>query len=429
MDQPDSGRPGTRGVGFETALVWNVASLAVLAVAGIALNALIGRHYGAAHLGVFNQVMGAYILFSMAASGGINFSLLRAIAEQPDDRGRVAGIAIGALLPALVLASLVAAAFHFVRGSVADALESPAVAIGMADASIGLFCFALNKQLLAIVNGHSRMRAFAVYQALRYLLILAGFVYLWRSGAAGDRLSLVWTYSEAILLLVLSIEVGLTVAWREAREVATWAAFHLRFGLRSILSAMLLELNAKVDIWMLGLWLDDARVGIYSFAANLAEGFYQLVVVLQNNVNPLLARHLAAGDHGAVEALVRRTRRWCVPAFLGVAAVSSVVYLWLPTFLTDDGNFRESWLPFSILVGAIAACAGWLAFGNLLLMGGRPGWHTLMMLASVAVNVGANALLIPRLGIDGAAAGTAVAFVASVITLRVLARRETGVRL
>ena len=42
-------------------VTWNVASLAVLGLAGIALNVLIGRYFGAAALGVFNQVMGAYI--------------------------------------------------------------------------------------------------------------------------------------------------------------------------------------------------------------------------------------------------------------------------------------------------------------------------------------------------------------------------------
>ena len=38
----------------------------------------------------------------------------------------------------------------------------------------GLFCFAINKVLLGVVNGLRRMRAFAIYTSLRYVLIAIG---------------------------------------------------------------------------------------------------------------------------------------------------------------------------------------------------------------------------------------------------------------
>jgi hypothetical protein len=63
-DRADGGR-------FRRDVAWNVASIAVLGVSGIALNAIIARTYDAAALGVFNQVMAAYILFSQLAVGGV----------------------------------------------------------------------------------------------------------------------------------------------------------------------------------------------------------------------------------------------------------------------------------------------------------------------------------------------------------------------
>ncbi len=128
------GHRGGGGRALSTGVAWNVASLAVLAVAGIALNVLIGRVYGPAALGVFNQVMGAYVLFSMAAAGGINYSLLRAVAAAPRDPAHVAGAVVGALPPTVVLAGarrmgpradLAAASDH--RGILLSArLEAPA---------------------------------------------------------------------------------------------------------------------------------------------------------------------------------------------------------------------------------------------------------------------------------------------------------------
>ncbi|HVS09468.1 MAG TPA: hypothetical protein VMS76_06290, partial [Planctomycetota bacterium] len=139
-----TGEPGK----FRRDVTWNFASLAVLGISGIALQALIGRHYGAATLGVFNQVLAAYILFSQAAAGGINLSALRAIAEDSSDRARISSIVAGALLPVLALAAVFSLAFSLARGLAADVLESPDVALGIAAATPGLFFFALNKLLL-----------------------------------------------------------------------------------------------------------------------------------------------------------------------------------------------------------------------------------------------------------------------------------------
>jgi O-antigen/teichoic acid export membrane protein len=97
--------------------------------------------------------------------------------------------------------------------------------------------------------------------------------------------------------------------------------------------------------------------------------------------------------------------------------------------LFPEQDFGESWLPFAILMAGIALASIRLPFFQFLLMAGRPGAHSLYMLAVVAVNVVANAALIPGLGIRGAALGTALSFLGSVLLLNLWARLATGVRL
>ncbi|MEO6709067.1 MAG: polysaccharide biosynthesis C-terminal domain-containing protein, partial [Planctomycetota bacterium] len=251
----------------------------------------------------------------------------------------------------------------------------------------------------------------------------------WKLGWSGDRLSFTWTFTEAILFVVLAIEVGVQVSWRHASELARWSREHFSFGVRSVVSALLLELNAKVDIWMLGLWLDDASVGVYSLAANLAEGFFQLIIVLQNNFNPRMANLIAAGKHAELDALIARARRWIVPSFAAAALAAAAVYPWTLPLLAKDPSFHDSWLSFAILAGSIGALAAWLPFGNLLLMARHPAWNSLLMILVVGVNVAANAVLIPRFGIAGAALGTAIAFLVFALLLKLFARRLVGVRL
>jgi O-antigen/teichoic acid export membrane protein len=60
-------------------------------------------------------------------------------------------------------------------------------------------------------------------------------------------------------------------------------------------------------------------------------------------------------------------------------------------------------------------------------MAGFPGWHSFFMVATVAVNVAGNVLLVPRFGISGAAAATAISMLASVFLLKALVRSRVGI--
>jgi O-antigen/teichoic acid export membrane protein len=423
--QASEGEPGK----FRRDVAWNFASLAVLGVSGIALQALIGRHYGAATLGVFNQVLAAYILFSQAAAGGINLSALRAIAEDASDRARISSIVAGATLPVLALAAVFSLAFYLSRGLAADVLESPDVALGIAAATPGLFFFALNKLLLGVVNGVQRMRAYAVYQAARYLLILAGLGIAFLRSVPGPRLAFVFSFAEILLFLALVVEVAFLVSWPRTRDWVAWSWRHLAYGMKSAVSGMLLELNSRIDVLMIGYFLSDALVGIYSFASMLAEGLFQLLVVLQTNYNPLLARGLAERALERLAQTVRRGRNWTYAGMAGVGVVAVAVYPIAVRLLAGEGEFAESRIPFALLMGGIVAISGYYPFHQTLLMADLPAWHTLLMSGTVGCNVLFNALLIPRLGIAGAALATGLALAASVVLLKLLVRRLVGLRL
>lgn len=417
---------------FKSDVAWNFASLAVLGVSGIALNVLIGRYYDPEVLGVFQQVLATYTIFSMLAVGGINLSALRAIAENAGDRAAVTSIVVGALVPTLLLAAAATALYVLASGAIGSLLESEAVARGLLLSAPGLFFFALNKVLLSIVNGVQRMRAFAVYQSLRYLLILVGllgFVALDGGRVHGNDLALVFTFAEALLFLPLAVEAALQVSRPIGARWRAWSGTHLRYGIRSFASGILLEVNAKVDVWMLGIFLADSEVGVYAFGGLVAEGVYQVLIVLQNVYNPILARMLAAREHEAMRAMISKGKRLTYLGMFAVGVIAIVLYPHAVMLLTENEELLRSWLPFSLLVGGIFAASGYIPFGQTLLMGGRPAWHTLYMVASVALNIAGNAFLIPRLGLAGAALSTGIAMLGSVFVLRYLVKRELGLRL
>lgn len=414
---------------LRSGMVWNLVPVVVLGVVGLGMNFAIGRWWGTTALGVFNQVTTAYFVLASIGAIGINLSVLRAIAQRPDDRPRVAAIVVGAVVPATVLAGAVTLLLVVTRGALGRWLDSAEVTEGIVYAAPGLACFVVNKTLLSVVNGLGRMRAFAMYTTLRYTMIGIAI------GIAGAleldtvQLPIIWTITEATLLVALAIEMLATIELSAAGGWRPWVIEHLRFGIRGAGATMLFEINSRLDIWLLGAVLSDTDVGIYSMAASLAEGASQIPNALQVNVNPTIAAALATKHTDEVEQLARRTRRWFVPAMVALCGVAVVLFPFVIPWITGRPELAEGALPFALLLGGLALTSAWLPFNQVLLMGGRPGWHTVYVLLSVAANVVLNVLLIPQLGLTGAGLATAIALVLSALWLMRMSRRLVGVRL
>lgn len=365
----------------------------------------------------------------MLGTGGVNLSLLRAVSEHAGDRELTGSIVRGAIAPTLALAAAFGTLFALAAPLCARLLDSEAVAFGMRSAAPGLFFFSLNKCLFGILNGLQRMRSFALLSAARHLL-LAGFVV---AGIAlpidGALLPCAFSLGEGLLFAALGIEVSRRIPWWRARGAAVWRRRHLGYGLRGFLSSVLLEINWQVDVLMLGYFASDAPVGIYSFATFVLVGIHQIVFVLQNNYNPVLAQMLASGRRDELEAVIRRGR-WTAHAILSATCgLAFLLYPWAVDWIVGDPDFAAGRRPFAILAFGLVLASGHLTFFNVLLMGNRPTHHTLYVLATVAANALGNYLLIPRFGLEGAALATASAFVFSAALLRWIARASLALRL
>ena len=77
-------------------IFWNYFSLLFLGLSGLALNVIIGRFYSSSILGAFNQVLVTYFLFSILATCGINFSVLKSISQNISNERVVSSIIKGA---------------------------------------------------------------------------------------------------------------------------------------------------------------------------------------------------------------------------------------------------------------------------------------------------------------------------------------------
>ncbi len=415
---------------FGTNVLWNMASLGFLAFAGLLLNFVIARFYGASALGLFNIVFALYIFLSQLGVLGIHFSVLRYVSEYATSDPDKAGKAVtGALMLVTAVSTAVTIAAVLATPLIGRIYAIEGIATAWLAILPGLWCFSINKVLLAVLNGAECMRAFAVLQALRYIFILLALACVLMIRPAAEWIVVVISAAEAMLLLVLAVVLHRMFPKLDWRGGRAWIRTHLQFGAQVFLSGTIGELNTRIDVLLLGSMLDSTRAGIYSVALLLAEGFAQAIVVMRNNINPVITRDLLGGDVQAFTRFARRISAWFALFMLVAGTLVVAGFALTVTWLLPDEKFQLALVPLAILIGGLVLASAYMPFGMILSQSGRPLEQTWFAGAVLASNAVFNILLIPPFGIVGAAVGTALSYVATALLLIFVMRRVYGIRI
>lgn len=414
---------------FSNDLIWSAGAFALGALFGILVNVAIVRGYDAAALGVFNLVYAVYILLSQLAVGGVHLAV-QAFVPRELAAGRIADTHVSAsmLLSTLTSVAVIIVAWLF-RDLPGEWFNSLAVRDGFPLVLPGLLFFSWNKVLLSYHNGARRMKLFALMQLLRFVFLFCSVTYLAWTEAPVSRLPVALFWSEAALFaLVLPISLrfwdplqrtGLAPAIRE-----NW-----HYGNRALAGNFLLDVNTRVDVFLLGLFTTETAIGLYSFAATIAEGVLQLPVLFRNNINPVLSRAWHSGGPQLLGKVIERNRRAFFKLLAPLILLSAAVFPAVLWVLGMDEEPLTVWTIYAILAVGIALTSGYQAFQMLFGQVGHPGTQTLFIAGFFLCNLLLNLLLIPLLGVHGSALATALAFVAMTVLLRVLAHRVLRVRM
>ena len=404
---------------------WNYGAFALMALTGIILNFYIAAHFGTAALGVFNQIYAVYVVAAQLAVFGVHDSAQKHIAELSGDRAEARAIAQTSVALAGVIGGAVALALWLAAGAIGALAASPPVGKGVALAAPGLMLFAINKVLMGILNGERRMRAFALAQGGRVLAILALALLVAVQEHPAYVLGAAFPVAEAAIIIPLLFAVKPwqpgSAAFAGTRD---WIRRHLDFGARALPNGFLAESYVRVDVLMLALFVDDAAIGVYSFAAMFIEGLYQVPVV-RTVVNPMLVKLVAARDLAQLGRFARRVMAASLAIFIAAAGTVHVLFPYLAPWFADGLviGAREVLIPLTVGLGLYAA---FVPLDFVLMQAGRPGRQSALMTINIAINVVLNLALIPTYGIFGAALATALAFALSAVTLNAAVWRWLG---
>jgi len=279
-----------------------------------------------------------------------------------------------ALVPALALARLRGAALrglrHVVASQMPDTVLRPALFVIFVLAT----AFGVGAELTAD-------RAMALHVVAAALAFGVGAVWLRRTAPAQAR----------------------TV--RPRFEHRKWAHAVMPLGL----TAGMTLINRHADIVLLGFFVEADEVGMYRVAVQAAI----LVAFGLQTVNLVAAPHVTRMYHQGNYAQLQRLVTACARGSLAVALPATLVFVLL-------GEWLLRWVVGVEYIGAATALAI-LSFGQianasmglvglLLNMTGHEGIVARTVALAASGNIVANLVLIPLLGMNGAAVATAVTF-------------------
>lgn len=406
-------------------IAWTMGSFMILALSGIVINLVVAYFRGTEDLGVFNLAYSVYIIVSQIAAFGVHYSVLRYAALKQEDSEEL-GAVLGSALVLVTIFGLAMAGLVFLAEPLFATAYSERAARAISFAALGMALFPASKVLIAFLNGLRHMKAFAVLQAGRYIVVAAVVTAFAVSNQDFTLASLCFAIAEIVTLTAAAVYIASRRLVQRMRSRKSWLREHMSFGGRSLLAGMFGEINTRVDVLCIGIFLSDRDVGVYSFVAMLLDGLYHLLAMVRVNFNPVLVNCVRDSRWPEAQRMLRLSKRF-IPLLM--LALSSLIFafFWVVTFmLVPERGLQEGVAVLFILLTGLVISSPFIPFDNMMLISGYPGRQTIQQAVAFVTNVSLNLALIPLVGIEGAAIGTACSYLASVVSLILMTDNRLG---
>ncbi len=404
----------------------NYIALAFVACSGILINLLIVRQFSPAELGIFNLCYAFLVVVSQLSTFGVHLSCLKSISIS--DKVQQPQILQAGLLLVGVISFSIAICFYLSIPIIVGILSVSNIADALEVICIALVFYSFNKVLAFSINGMRRMKLFAMVQAGRALLLLSYIVLVsfypdWNYPLVGAFL-----FSELLLFVTMVLVLSPMLRINQHFDSLTnWIRRHFKFGKEAFLSGFSTELNTRLDVLVLGIFFNEATVGVYSFVSMLVEGFYQLLVVVKNNINPMLASMIRNQKLLDLEMFSNRIFVVVFTGFLLSSLTLCLMYPFLAQFLELGVEIESAVNILIILLVFMVLASGWLPFDQILTQAGLPWLSSRLYLLAMTINLCLNLLLVPNLGMFGAAIATGISWLSFAIMLDLMVRKHIRV--
>ncbi len=427
--QPASGSPEGRGSpsrgGLARDSLLTIGTRFGLAILILATDIVLARLLGPSAKGRFTLVLLLSQLAAVVAAWGMDAALGVVAGRSREDARR--GFA-NAVLWTLVVGGLAVVVACWLYGLPTDVRPRGPLAQLIPNLSAAQFLFgalAIPGELFFALGLYALLgrRQVVAYNAIR-LLRRATLLALVVAAAAVARLSLdvavvcnLVALAATALAIVLAARRDGTASLNPSRPLLVE---ELRFGTRVLPGALAERLQLRSDAFLLNLLVGVRSTGVYSVTAGLAETLWYIPNALGT---VMFSRAVDPAEDAAGTAVVLTRVTMAITILLAVPAF--VLGPWLVEALYGS-EFAEAGVALRWILPGIVAYSVVAVLSKYLVGHGRPGLATSVMLTGLAVNIVSNLVLIPALGIIGAAASSSISYWVTAVLIVAVFLRLSG---
>lgn len=380
-------------------------------VAGFFFKIYTARTLGAEGLGQYALGASVVAFFSLFAHWGIPRAMVRFIPaySAQNDAARIRGLIVHGGLIVTLVSSTLGIVLWLVRNEIAARIFSepalaPILALFAFSIPLGTLGFLLDQ---VAVGFQQTARSKSINSFLTYpLLIVLTVIFLnlgW--GVYGYVFATLLSSAAGVIVLMLVVRRLIPASVHHSPlESAVW-----RYAGTMAFLGIWSFLTGEADKLILGVYLSSASVGVYSVAMTIAAFIPMLLTSVNSIFAPTISNLYAQGQRALLQQLLQTLTKWI---FGLTVPLIGVILFFGPELMSIFGKeFQAGWLVLAIVALGQLANVGTGSVGMMLLMTGHQRQLLQTQITSAVSTLALYLLLIPGLGILGAALGQAIGLV------------------
>jgi len=419
-NQPPAPEPaaiaGSGGLGLAVAALTAVRVGSV--AAGFLTSVLGARLIGPAGLGVAGAAITIATIGALVANGGINIATIYLLGRRPEERAVIVGrVAVLAIVAVVLAAFGVLAAGAALRESVLGGAPLDLL-LATAGLGAGTLLFELGGGTLLGLHRRSAYIVIQVVEAVAALVLTAVILLAVSRTATGFLAAAALGYWLGAAVALAHVVRGLgpirlSYAPAFTREL-------LAIGARGQVGNVLQFLNLRLDLLLVPALLNLSAAGVYLVAVRVSE----VITQVSSSAAAFLFPHVAAQEERRNATATERAARMTLLVVL-VGGLPLFILAELLLGLAFGPEFAGGATTLRIMLVAMLPLSIVRLMAGDLKGRGRPGLVSIAALVAVLATIAFDLLLIPLLGIEGAALASLLTYTTSAIVLLAVYRRET----
>lgn len=379
------------------------------------MNVIVGNHFKAAGLGIFNQTFSYFMLLSIIANLGVPNSLVKYTAEYSDNKDKLSAILSGSIILNFTISFILTIIIYFIIVLFGNLILNPELKKSLLIAIISIPIYALNKNYLGFLNGSRRMNEYSIFQTFRWLILISFIVMAIIMNQSIYFTMYCLIFTESILFIVLTIKLKNYISFSKHNP---FYIKHFKFGIKTIMAFVVDEISKSASILMIGYFLGNQQAGVFSFASTIALGILMLPSVVQTNFNPIISNLFAKNDIHVLQSYMKKIQNIMFKIMLPSIGLVLILFPIGTKIFMHGHEYDNSFLPFYLLMIGASTFSLFAWAGGMLSMAGLLKENFIRVVISLGCNVILNIILIPIFGIAGAAMALTTNYLLQLFVLR-----------